>query len=128
MLEFDQAQQLLAQAGAPVAGTENVALEQADGRVLATDLAATVDLPPADNSAMDGYAIRLADYQAGARMPVQQRAYAGDMPQALIPGQATRLFTGSLIPAGADTVVMQEDAREADGQVEITQAPTLGQW
>ncbi|MFQ6686567.1 molybdopterin molybdenumtransferase MoeA, partial [Bordetella pertussis] len=52
MLEFDQAQQLLAQAGAPVAGTENVALEQADGRVLATDLAATVDLPPADNSAM----------------------------------------------------------------------------
>ncbi|MGF2241420.1 gephyrin-like molybdotransferase Glp, partial [Bordetella pertussis] len=63
MLEFDQAQQLLAQAGAPVAGTENVALEQADGRVLATDLAATVDLPPADNSAMDGYAIRLADYQ-----------------------------------------------------------------
>lgn len=128
MLEFDQAQQLLAQAGAPVAGTEHVALEQADGRVLATDLAATVDLPPADNSAMDGYAIRLADYQAGARMPVQQRAYAGDMPQALIPGQATRLFTGSLIPAGADTVVMQEDAREADGQVEITQAPTLGQW
>jgi len=127
MLEFDQAQARLAEAAPAPTRTETVALAEAAGRVLATDLQATLDLPPADNSAMDGYAIRHADYQAGAHLPIQQRTYAGDMPQPLQPGQATRLFTGSLVPAGADTVVMQEDAREADGHVEILREPRPGQ-
>lgn len=127
MLEFDEAQSRLIAAAPAPARTETISLAQAAGRVLATDLSATVDLPAADNSAMDGYAIRHADYQPGAKLPIQQRCYAGDLPQPLVPGQATRLFTGSLMPEGADTVVMQEDTREADGFVEITQAPRAGQ-
>lgn len=127
MLYFDQAQTLLANAAAPLARREHVGLDEAPGRVLAADLDATVDIPPADNSAMDGYALRLADWQPGARLPIQQRCYAGDTPQPLKPGHAIRLFTGSLIPDGADVVVMQEDTHEADDQVEITREPRPGQ-
>ncbi|MVW79519.1 molybdopterin molybdotransferase MoeA [Bordetella sp. 02P26C-1] len=128
MLDFERAQALLAQAASPLGGQETVTLMQAVGRVLAQDVTATLDLPPADNSAMDGYAIRFADYQPGARLPVQQRVFAGEMPAPLEAGQATRLFTGSLIPPGADTVVIQEITREADGHVEILQAPTQGEF
>lgn len=128
LLDFERAQTLLAQAASPVAGQETVTLAQAVGRVLAQDVAATLDLPPADNSAMDGYAIRYADYRPGARLPVQQRVYAGDMPAPLIAGQATRLFTGSLIPPGADTVVIQEVTSETDGHVDILQAPQPGEF
>ncbi len=127
MLDFDQAQTLLANAAAPLARREHVGLDEAPGRVLAADLDATVDIPPADNSAMDGYALRLADWQPGTRLSIQQRCYAGDTPQPLKPGHAIRLFTGSLIPDGADVVVMQEDTHEADDQVEITREPRPGQ-
>ena len=75
---------------------------------------------------MDGYALRAADWSDAARLPVQQRCYAGDTPEPLKPGHAIRLFTGSLIPEGADVVVMQEDA-EADGHVRISRPPALGQ-
>ncbi|GAB1575567.1 molybdopterin molybdotransferase MoeA [Bordetella petrii] len=128
LLDFDRAQALLAQAAAPLDRRQLVALADAAGRVLANGLSATLDLPPADNSAMDGYAIRHADYQPGASLPVQQRSYAGEMPQPLLPGQATRLFTGSLIPEGADTVVIQENTRESDGHVQILEAPAPGQF
>ncbi|HEY0293814.1 MAG TPA: gephyrin-like molybdotransferase Glp [Bordetella sp.] len=127
MLEFDEAQSQLTAAAPVPARTETVSLAQAAGRVLAAGLTATVDLPSADNSAMDGYAIHHSDYQPGARLPIQQRCYAGEQPAPLIAGQATRLFTGSLMPQGADTVIMQEDTREADGTVEITAAPSTGQ-
>ncbi|CAB3811609.1 MULTISPECIES: molybdopterin molybdotransferase MoeA [Achromobacter] len=127
MLDFDQAQTLLANAAGPLQRSEEVSLADAAGRVLAADLTATVDIPPADNSAMDGYALRVADWGAGVRLPIQQRCYAGEMPEPLKPGHAIRLFTGSLIPEGADTVVMQEDTTEADGQVEISRAPKAGQ-
>lgn len=127
MLDFDQAQTLLANAAAPLTRREDVSLTQANGRVLAAPLVATLDLPPADNSAMDGYAIRLADWHAGQALPIQQRCFAGDVPEPLKAGFATRLFTGSLIPEGADTVVIQEDTQEADGQVLILQTPNLGQ-
>ncbi|WMD20499.1 molybdopterin molybdotransferase MoeA [Achromobacter seleniivolatilans] len=127
MLDFDQAQTLLANAAGSLQRHEDVALTLAAGRVLATDLEATVDIPPADNSAMDGYALRVADWQAGGRLPIQQRCYAGDVPEPLKPGFATRLFTGSVIPDGADTVVMQEDTVEADGHVEITREPAPNQ-
>jgi len=123
MLDFDQAQTLLANAAGPLQRSEEVRLADAAGRVLAADLQATVDIPPADNSSMDGYALRMADWGPGVRLPIQQRCYAGDMPEPLKPGHAIRLFTGSLIPAGADTVVMQEDAVEADGHVEISRQP-----
>ncbi|QYJ20518.1 molybdopterin molybdotransferase MoeA [Achromobacter sp. ES-001] len=127
MLDFDHAQTLLANAAGPLQRREDIALTEAAGRVLATDLQATVDIPPADNSAMDGYALRVADWQAGARLPIQQRCYAGDVPEPLKPGHAIRLFTGSLIPDGADTVVMQEDTVEADNHVEISREPAPGQ-
>lgn len=127
MLDFDQAQTLLANAAAPLQRTEHVDLAQASGRVLATSLDATVDIPPADNSAMDGYALRLADWNPEARLPIQQRCYAGDVPEPLKPGHAIRLFTGSVIPAGADVVVMQEDTTEADNQVQISREPKPGQ-
>lgn len=127
MLDFDAAQEQLARAGTPPHIHEVCPLGQAHRRVLAQTLFATLDLPPADNSAMDGYAIRLADYQAGARLPVQQRCYAGQQPEPLKPGQAIRLFTGSLMPAGADVVVMQENAREDDGLVEILREPLAGE-
>ncbi|MFD4841634.1 gephyrin-like molybdotransferase Glp [Achromobacter sp. NPDC058515] len=127
MLDFDQAQTLLANAAGPLQRTEEVSLLEAAGRVLAANLHATVDIPPADNSAMDGYALRLADWSPDARLPIQQRCYAGDVPEPLKPGHAIRLFTGSVIPAGADVVVMQEDTVEADDQVRISREPKPGQ-
>src|SRR5690606_41814853 len=90
LLDFDRAQALLAQAAAPLDRRQLVALADAAGRVLANGLSAPLDLPPADKSAMDGHASRHADYQPGASLPVQQRSYAGEMPQPPLPGQATR--------------------------------------
>ena len=83
MLEFDEAQSRLTEAAPFPTRVETVPLVQAAGRVLAVELTATVDLPPADNSAMDGYAIRHADYRPGVAMPIQQRSYAGEQPQPL---------------------------------------------
>jgi len=127
MLDFDTAQSRLASAATPPSIAEACALHEAHGRVLAQTLFATLDLPPADNSAMDGYAIRLADYAPGKRLPVQQRCYAGQRPDALLPGHAIRLFTGSILPDGADAVVMQEDGNETDGGFEIQRPPVPGQ-
>lgn len=126
MLDFDTAQARLATAGGHPSITETCPLSHARGRVLAQTLFATLDLPPADNSAMDGYAIRHADYAAGKSLPVQQRCYAGVKPEDLLPGNAIRLFTGSLLPKGADTVVMQEDADESNDALLIQQAPKQG--
>ncbi|MBV6304675.1 molybdopterin molybdotransferase MoeA [Candidimonas humi] len=126
MLDFDTAQARLAQAGKAPTHTEKCPLHLAAGRVLAHAVTARLDLPPADNSAMDGYAIRYADYQPGRRLPIQERCYAGQRPQPLREGQATRLFTGSVMPEGADTVVMQEDCTEADDMLEIREAPKAG--
>ncbi len=126
MLDFDTAQARLAAAGGHPAITETCALGQARGRVLAQTLFATLDLPPASNSAMDGYAIRHADHAPGKSLPVQQRCYAGVKPQALQPGNTIRLFTGSLIPPGADTVVMQEDGEESNDALIIHALPAKG--
>ena len=127
MLAFEDAQRYLADYAPPLAGIETTPLDEAAGRVLARTLTAALDMPPADNSAMDGYALRCADVAPGAALPVQQRCYAGEAPEALLPGQAIRLFTGSLLPDGADAVVMQEDAAEADGKVAISRPPLPGQ-
>jgi molybdopterin molybdotransferase len=127
MLEFQEAQQRLADGARAVAQSESVPLRMARSRVLAEDLIATLDLPPADNSAMDGYAIRFADYAADKRLRVSQRGYAGEKPQPLEPGTAARLFTGGLVPAGADTVIMQEDVDANDDGIVITHAPHAGQ-
>jgi len=126
MLDFDVAQAQLAQAGHKPAQTENCLLHLALGRILAQTLTAELDMPPADNSAMDGYAIRFADYQADRGLPVQQRCYAGEQPEPLQAGQCIRLFTGSVMPEGADTVVMQEDGTETDNVLVINQVPVQG--
>ncbi|MCQ9617194.1 molybdopterin molybdotransferase MoeA [Paenalcaligenes niemegkensis] len=127
MLDFDTAQNRLVQAGTRPEIAERVTVDQARGRILANNVSAAINIPPADNSAMDGYAIRFADFQEGISYPIQQRVYAGDLPQAIQPGQAIRLFTGSLIPEGADTIVIQEDCTETDGKLHINVAPVQGQ-
>lgn len=111
------------------------------GRVLARDVVSPVDVPPLDNSAMDGYAVRAADLvlagQAGeagigaaqATLPQAQRIAAGQVGVALQPGHCARIFTGAPVPAGADAVVMQEHTRAgaAEGTVHFTQAVEAGQ-
>ncbi|MDQ7729001.1 gephyrin-like molybdotransferase Glp [Halomonas sp. SpR8] len=94
-------------------GTESVPLEAAAGRVLAEAVTAELDVPPFDNSAMDGYALRAAD--AGHWLPVSQRIAAGTPAAELVPGSCARIFTGGEIPHGADCVVMQERV-EVDGE------------
>ncbi|KRE18086.1 molybdopterin biosynthesis protein MoeA [Bosea sp. Root381] len=101
----------------PVAGTERIALAEADGRVLAEEVAAPLDLPPFANSAVDGYAVRFADLTAGeTRLPVAGRVAAGvDADGVTTKGVAVRVFTGAPMPPGADTVFMQEDVALEDG-------------
>lgn len=97
----------------PVGTDESVPLEAAAGRVLAEAVTAQLDVPPFDNSAMDGYALRAVD--AGKWLPVSQRIAAGTPAAALEPGSCARIFTGGEIPPGADCVVMQERV-EVDGE------------
>lgn len=116
-------QRLLDWAGtAPIDGSETVPLEQADGRVLAAPLIAAFDLPPWDNSAMDGYALRLEDWQ-GEPLYVSQRVLAGSAPQPLVPGTCARIFTGAPLPLAANCVEMQENTEALDdGRVRFLEA------
>ncbi|MDF3931033.1 molybdopterin molybdotransferase MoeA [Pseudomonas citronellolis] len=112
---------------APIDATETVALAEADGRVLAEPLLAGLDLPPWDNSAMDGYALRLADWQ-GEPLAVSQKIFAGVAPQALQPGTCARIFTGAPLPQGADCVEMQENVEVLDdGRVRFLEPLKGGQ-
>lgn len=106
--------------------TESVALAQAAGRVLAADLPAPLSVPPEANSAMDGIAFRHADLPPDARLTISQRIPAGVAPMPLHAGTAARIFTGAIIPAGADTVAMQEHC-EFDGDcVQLRKIPEAG--
>jgi molybdopterin molybdotransferase len=130
MLSLDEAiERLLAQVGAPAPErAETVSTFDALGRVLAEDVRSLIDVPPADNSEMDGYALRAADVAApGIVLRVSQRIAAGSVGSALEPGSAARIFTGAQVPAGADAVVMQELCTAVDGGVRIDAAPTRGQ-
>src|SRR5947207_10377796 len=125
LLSVDDAlAQMLARAR-PVAEVEEVPALEATGRVLARAQRSTMNVPPLDNSAMDGYAIRVAD---GPTLKVAQRIMAGSVGQPLAPGTAARIFTGAAIPAGADAVVMQEHCTLAGDRVTISRAPQPGQW
>lgn len=116
----------------PLTATETLATVSADRRVLAQDLVSALHVPPQDNSAMDGYALRVADVaDQGVVLPVSQRIAAGHAAQPLQPGTCARIFTGAPVPAGADAVVMQEDTREVGGEVHavhIDAVPAAGQW
>jgi molybdopterin molybdotransferase len=93
----------------PVVETESVPLIKALGRVLAVDQVASIDVPPLDNSAMDGYAFGYSDVPLDKKLVVSQRIVAGEVGAPLKPGTAARIFTGAPIPAGADSIVMQEN-------------------
>ena len=130
LLSLDEAlPQLLAQAQA-LGRTQSVSTFEADGRVLAQDVIAALQVPPQDNSSMDGYAVCAADCaQAGAVLRVTQRIPAGTHGTQLNAGEAARIFTGAPIPPGADAVVMQEDCEALDGeQVKVNKAVPAGQW
>jgi molybdopterin molybdotransferase len=127
---LDQAlAELLAQAR-PLAGTETVSTFDADGRVLAQDLVSALHVPPQDNSAMDGYALRCADVPAaGTVLQVTQRIPAGHHGHTLEPQAAARIFTGAPVPPGADAIVMQEDCEVVEaGRVRVNTVPQAGQW
>ncbi|MCF5026425.1 gephyrin-like molybdotransferase Glp [Pseudomonas lurida] len=121
-------QQLLAMAeAAPIREQQTLPLADCDGRVLAQHLVSTLDLPPWPNSAMDGYAVRLADW-TGEPLVVSQRIFAGQAPQPLAAGTCARIFTGAPVPEGADCVEMQENAVvHADERVSFTEPLHLGQ-
>ncbi|MEI7738369.1 MAG: gephyrin-like molybdotransferase Glp [Betaproteobacteria bacterium] len=108
---------------------EEVSCFEADGRVLLTDLIAPLEVPARDNSAMDGYAIKVADsIVPNATLQVTQRIPAGTTGQTLLVGQAARIFTGAWIPDGADAVVMQEDCLLDGEQLQLQKPVLKGQW
>ena len=115
-----------------LSATETVATFDADRRVLAQDLTSALQVPPNDNSSMDGYAVCVADVtEAGKVLRVSQRIAAGHAGHALEPGTCARIFTGAPMPPGADAVVMQEDTVEVGGDihaVHIQAVPEVGQW
>ncbi|MCA1939623.1 MAG: molybdopterin molybdotransferase MoeA [Caenispirillum bisanense] len=131
MLRADEAITRLLALVEPVAETERVALTDAYGRVLAEDVVSDRNVPPHDNSAVDGYAVRFADLSAEAEttLPVVMRIPAGHVPdRPLAPGEAARIFTGAPVPVEADTIIPQEPCREeADGRVVLPPVKKAGQ-
>ena len=138
LLPLEDALARLAAGSAPhrITATEVVSTFDALGRVLAADVTSLLDVPPADNTSMDGYALRAGDVDApGALLPVSQRIPAGVVGEPLAPGSAARIFTGAQVPPGADAVVMQEQCEaQADasagglGHVRVNVVPAAGQW
>jgi molybdopterin molybdotransferase len=127
MLSVDEAIGRLLEAGARRVTAERIELASGLGRVLAGDVIAPIDVPPADNSAMDGYALRIDDWPGPDRaIPLSQRITAGSVPEPLADGTAARIFTGAEVPPGADTVVMQENCAAVDAGVRILQRPQRG--
>jgi molybdopterin molybdotransferase len=129
MLAVQEALDFLLSAARPVQETETVNTLAANGRVLAKSQVAGMNVPGADNTQMDGYAVRSADCASGnASLIVSQRIPAGHVGQPLLPGTAARIFTGAMIPEGADAVVMQEQCELHENVVTIRHAPTAGEW
>lgn len=131
MLTAQQALDHLLSNAVTVNESEKVNTQAALGRVLAEDVKSLVDVPPLDNTSMDGYAVRCADtVTPGQTLRIAQRIPAGSIGTQLEPGTAARIFTGAPVPPGADAVVMQEDCTVGaqPDQVTINVAPTSGQW
>jgi molybdopterin molybdotransferase len=129
MISVEEARDRILRALAPTAA-ETVPLAASGGRVLARAVLARLTQPPADVSAMDGYAVRAADAAAaGAVLRVVGSAPAGHpFAGAVGPGEAVRIFTGAVVPAGADSILLQEDAEAADGRVRVGEAVRAGRW
>lgn len=129
MIAVEEARRRILGALAPTPA-ETVALPEAWGRVLAQPVIARVTQPPADVSAMDGYAVRAADAIAGTALAVVGSAPAGHPFQGAVgPGECVRIFTGAFVPPGADGILLQEDATAAaDGTVRVGETVLPGRW
>lgn len=130
LLSFEDALGALLAAAQPVDGEQALPTLDAAGRVLAADLLSGLNVPPADNTQMDGYALRVSDLKGepGTRLRVAQRIPAGQLGKPLEQNTAARIFTGAFMPAGADAVVMQEQARVDGDHVVIDHLPKTGEW
>lgn len=129
MLSTADALATLLAAARPLAGVETLPTLDALNRVLATDVVSPLDVPPMNTSAMDGYAVRVADLAHGTvRLRVSQRIPAGHAPQPLEPGTVARIFTGATVPPGADAIVMQEQAEPTGDEVALLHTPKAGEW
>ena len=121
LMSVEDARQVLLSRAMAVADRETVTLDRALGRTLGSDIVARRAVPPADNSAMDGFAVRAIDVVLGQPLPISQTITAGAPGQALSPGDAARIFTGGEMPPGADAVLIQEDA-EFDAAILLPKA------
>lgn len=129
ILSVDEALAQLLDGAQSLAEVEDVATLAATGRVLAKPQNSNIDVPPLDNTSMDGYAVRAADCTSGeTRLAVSQRIPAGSIPGPLVAGTAARIFTGAPIPPGADAVVMQEMCLSEGDHVVIRHKPKPGDW
>jgi molybdopterin molybdotransferase len=129
LLSVAEALDFLLAAVRPITDAESIPTIGANGRVLAEVQGSLINVPPMDNTQMDGYAVRAADCANGqARLRVSQRIPAGHVGQALAVGTAARIFTGAMIPAGADAVVMQEQCVLEGDFVTVSHAPVSGEW
>ena len=129
-LSVEKAQELILALLAPVGGVERLSVRAALGRVLAADVVSPIDVPAHDNSAMDGYAIRIDDLAAAGetRLRIAGSAYAGRAyAGSLAPGVCVRIMTGAIVPAGADTVVIQEVVRVDNEHVVVPAGQKAGQ-
>jgi molybdopterin molybdotransferase len=125
LLSVDEALARLLAEAKPVAEVEEIPTLDATSRILARAQTSTMDVPPMDNSAMDGYAVRVAD---GPKLQVAQKIMAGAVGEPLVAGTAARIFTGAPIPRGADAVVMQEQCEVQGKAVVLKKTPKPGEW
>ena len=129
LLSVDEALETLLAGARPVAEVEQVPTMEAVNRVLARAQTSTMDVPPMDNSAMDGYAVRLSDLNSfEKKLKVAQRIPAGSIGKPLEAGTAARIFTGAPVPSGADAIVMQEHCSVSGDFVFIKKNPKKGEW
>ena len=128
LISLQEALDKLLATPAAITGTETVALTDAAGRITAAPVISPINVPPFDNSAMDGYGLRLADWDGKTALPVAGRALAGVPFKGELPaGHCVRIMTGAPVPAGVDTVVMQEEAVVSDEGITFTADITRGQ-
>src|SRR5688500_3410190 len=128
LLSADDALARLLAEAKPVAELEEVPTLEATNRILSRAQRSSMDVPPMDNSAMDGYAVRLSDLKERNSLSVAQKIMAGSVGKPLEPGAAARIFTGAPIPPGADAVVMQEHCETRGEEVLVKKKPNPGEW
>jgi molybdopterin molybdotransferase len=128
LLPLEPALEQLLSRAQPIADAQVIPTLEANRRVLTESITSGIDVPPWDNTQMDGYVVRAGDVKPGQAMPVSQRIPAGAVGEPLQPGTAARIFTGAGIPPGADAVVMREQAEASGVQVTFSVQPAEGQW